>query len=53
MDKEKKFTPFRVILSKGVLTRRHTDHFSLMVEIKMKKKRTIKKQEVRWNTSKP
>ena len=51
MDKEKKFTPFRVISSKGVLTRRHTDHLSLMVEIKMKNKRTIRKPEDRWNTT--
>ena len=53
VDKEKMFTPFRVLSSKGVLTRRHTDHLSLMVEIKMKNKRMIKKPEVKWNTSKP
>ena len=53
VDTEKKFTPYRPTTCRGIIGRRYTDHLSLMLEIKMKNKKMIQKQEVKWNTSKP
>ena len=53
VDKEKMFTPFRAVTTRGVVGRRHTDHLSLLIELKMRNKKTIQKTETKWNTSKP
>ena len=53
VDQKKEFTPYRAITTRGVLGLRYTDHLSLILELKMKSRKTSQKTEVKWNTSKP
>ena len=53
VDERKEFTPYRPIIMRGVLSLRHTDHYFLILELRMKSKKTTQKPEVMWNTSKP
>ena len=53
VDEKKKFTPFRAISTKDGLRRRHTDHLSIMIELRLKNKIGESKKEVKWNTSNP
>ena len=53
VDSAKKFTPKRVTWSKGKMSTRLTDHFSLVIELKMPRKDVKKKTLCVWNKQKP
>ena len=53
VDSARKFTPKRVTWSKGKMTTRSTDHYSLMLELNMPRKENKKKTICVWNKQKP
>ena len=54
VDRERKFTPRRVIKKKDMITEIFTDHFSLKIELGgMPKNKNENKPKARWNVNKP
>ena len=53
VDSARKFTPKRVTCSKGKMTIRPTDHFSLVLKLKMPRKENKKRPLSVWNKAKP
>ena len=54
VDRERKFTPRRVIRKKNMITEIFTDHFSLKIELSgMPKNKNESKPVARWNVNKP
>ena len=53
VDSDRKFTPQRAVYIRGRLTVKPTDHFSLLLGLKMPRKEKKQKQPTIWNKQKP
>ena len=53
VDSTRKFTPKRAVYNQGKLTVRPTDHYSLLLVLKMPRKEKKQKQPTIWNKRRP
>ena len=53
VDNKREFTPMRVTMRQGRMMMRPTDHFSLLIELWLPKKKRSQKMPTIWNKQKP